>query len=159
MSGFLRSNVANTNEEYKRVIKKRMNTMIVLAITGILTISIAIATEINHWINVNEDMLKYYVYFGSGLLGSSLALWIKNSRLLTDEDKLRRSRIANADERIREISSRAFRMATVILMITMYAIALFGGLFIPILAKVLMCLVAFFLLVYLICYKVLEKNM
>ncbi len=159
MSGFLKSSIATTNEEYKKVIKKRMNTMIALAMTGILTIGVAILTEFSHWINVNEDMLKYYIYFGAGLIGSSAALWIKNSRLLMDEDKIKRSRIANSDERIREISSRAYHIATVILVITMYVIALFGGLFIPILAKVLMCLISFFVLVYLVSYKILEKSM
>jgi hypothetical protein len=159
MNGFLRSTVANTNEDYKKVIKKRMHTALALAMVGILTIGVAIFTEINHWINVNEDMLKYYIYFGAGLLGCSIALWIKNNRLLADEDKIKRSRIANSDERIREISSRAYHMATVILIITMYIIALFGGLFIPILAKVLMCLISFFVLIYLVCYKILEKNM
>jgi hypothetical protein len=159
MSGFFNNAAANTNEEYKKVVKKKMNAMITLAVIGILTIGVAIITQVNHWITVKEEMLNYYVCFGSGLLGCSIALWIKNSRMLVNEEKLKRSRIANSDERIREISSRAYRMATVVLLVVMYAIALFGGLFIPIIAKVLMCLISFFILAYLVFYKIYEKNM
>jgi hypothetical protein len=159
MSGFFNNAITHTNEEYKKVIKKRMNAMITLAVIGILTIGVSIVTQVNHWGIVKEEMLNYYIYFGSGLLGCSIALWIKNSRVLVDEEKLKRSRIANSDERIREISSRAYHMATVILLIVMYVVALFGGLFVPIIAKVLMCLISFFVLTYLVFYKIFEKSM
>lgn len=159
MSGFLKSAVANTNEEYKKVIKRRMNNLIAVAFIGIVTIALAIFSEVNRWTVIKEDMFRYYMSFGAGLLGCAVALLLKNNRLLGDEEKLRRSRIANADERIREISSRAYRMATVILLVVMYIVALIGGIFVPILAKLLMGLIGLFVLAYLVGYKLIEKNM
>lgn len=153
MRGLLCGTNAKTNEEYREVIKKRMRLMILLAIIGVITAAIGFAAEI--WIDVpiSEHMLGVYSGVGTGLLAAGIILWIKNKSMLNNEQKLKESRLNNTDERIREISGKAFRAATYLMIAAMYAIALIGGLFDPILVKTLLLTVCLFLLAYVIAYK------
>jgi hypothetical protein len=159
MNGLFCWTNAKNNEEYKKVIRFRMNIMVILGIIGIATFAVALLAEYKWKVSVSEHMLGVYSGAGTGLFAAAVALWIKNKLLLKNEEKLKESRLNNTDERIREISSKAFRTAAAILLIALYAFALIGGIFYPVLVQVLLSIACIFLVSYVIAFKIYEKKM
>jgi len=159
MKGLLCNTTAKTNEEYRQVVKVRMYRFLCLGFIGSITLAIALLTEFYWKLDVNEHMLGVYTGVGAGLLAASIALWIKNKRLLGNEEKLKESRISNADERIQEISSRAFKMAAIVMLVAMYAVALIGGLFYPVLVEMLLAIISVFAFTYVVAYFAYSKRM
>lgn len=159
MRGLLCGTTAKTNEEYKQVVKIRMYRFLCLGLVGAITFVTALLAEFYWKLDVNEQMLGVYTGAGAGILGASVMLWIKNKRLLGNEEKLKASRISNADERIQEISNKAFKMAAVVMLVVMYAAALIGGLFYPVLVELLLAIVSIFVFTYLVSYFVYSKRM
>jgi uncharacterized membrane protein len=159
MRGFICSTNVTTNEEYRNVVKTRMKLFVAFIIFGIVTASVAFYAEMNMNVAINEHMLEVYAGVGVGLILVGTMLWIKNRRLLNNEEKLKESRLSNTDERILEISNKAFRVATYVMLIAVYGIALIGGLFYPELVQILLVLVSAFLLTYVIAFKYYNNKM
>lgn len=150
---------AKNNEEYKEVIKKRMKLMVLLIIIGAITAAVGFGSEFCFNVTINEHMIGVYTGVGVGLFVAGLILWIKNKIVLGNEAKLKESRLGNTDERILEISNKAFRIATFAMIAAMYVVALIGGLFYPILVEVLLFIVCMFLVAYVIAYKYYNSKM
>ncbi len=159
MRGLLCGTTARTNEEYKQVVKVRMYRFAGLGLIGAITLITALLAEFYWKLEVKEEMLGVYTGAGFGILLVSVIMLIKNMLMLKDEEKLKASRISNGDERIKEISSRAFRTASIIMLIAMYAIALIGGLFYPALVKLLLMIISIFALAYLVAFTIYNKKM
>jgi hypothetical protein len=159
MRGLLCGTTAKTNEEYKQVVKVRIYRFFGLGLIGAITLTTALLAEFYWKLDVKEEMLGVYTGGGFGILLISVIMIIKNMLMLKDEEKLKESRISNSDERIMEISNRAFRTASIIMLIAMYALALIGGLFNPVLVKLLSMVVSIFLFAYLVSYYVYNKKM
>jgi hypothetical protein len=159
MMGLFCASKAKNNEEYKKVIKARMNTMVLIFVIGLITLTVSLLAEKVWTVKISEHMLGVYCGGGTGLLAISIILWIKNKVILGNEAKLKESRLNNTDERLKEISNRAFRIATIFLLIALYVVGLIGGLFYPILVQVLSILVFVFLAAYVVTYKIYEKRM
>ncbi len=104
-------------------------------------------------------MLGVYTGVGGGIMGASIAQWIKTKLILADDKKLKKSRLNNTDERIQEISKKSFRAAAIVLLISLYVTGLIGGLFYPVLVEVLFGMVCIFLIIYLVAYKVYDRSM
>lgn len=150
---------ARTNDEYREVIKKRMRTMVLLIVIGFITALVGFGAESYLKLSINEHMLGVYTGVGTGLFVGGIILWIKNKLLLDNEDKLKESRLSNTDERIQEISNRALRTATYVIIIVLYAIALIGGLFNQILFEAFMFVIFTFIIAYAIAYKYYNSKM
>lgn len=159
MRGLFCGTNAKNNEEYKVHVKAKMNILLLVLFIGMATLAVSLMAEFQWSVNISEHMLGVYTGVGTGLIFAAVILWVKNRRLLNNEEKLKESRINSSDERMKEISSKAFRVAAVFLLITLYAIGLIGGLFYPLLVKLLLGCVTVFLLAYVIAYKIYEKKM
>ncbi|HWT76188.1 MAG TPA: hypothetical protein VN258_15910 [Mobilitalea sp.] len=159
MIGLFCESKASNNEEYKKVIKSRMNVMLLIFAIGCVTLAVALLAEFLWTVNIKEQMLGVYTGLGTGLIVGGAILWVRNLRILKDEEKLKQNRLNCTDERILEISNKAYRVATFVLLISLYAVGLIGGLFYPALVKVLLFLVCAFLLAYMIAYRIYEKQM
>ena len=159
MKGILCGATAKTNEEYKNVLKSRMKFMVAISIVGIITATVGFGAEFYFKASINDHMLGVYSGIGVGLFVAGIILWIKNRLLLNNDEKLKESRLNNTDERIQEISNKAFRVATYMMLIALYATALIGGLFYPILVQVLMFIVCTFLLAYIVAFKYYNNKM
>lgn len=153
------SSKAKNNEEYKKIVQSRMNILLLLFAIGLITLIVSLLAEMVWAVETSEYMLGVYCGVGTGLMAVSVILWVKNRMLLMNETKLKESRLANTDERLMEISNKAFRMATIFLLAALYACGIIGGLFYPILVKVLLILVCVFLFSYIFSYKIYEKRM
>ncbi len=159
MRGLLCGTTARTNEEYKQVVKVRIYRFAGLGIIGAITLIVALLAEFYWKVEVKEEMLGVYTGGGFGLLLIAIIMIIKNTIMLKDEEKLKASRISNGDERINEISNRAFRTASIVMLIAMYALALIGGLFNPELVRLLLVVVSIFVFAYVVSYYVYNKRM
>ena len=108
---------------------------------------------------VDDYMQGVYCGIGVGLICSGIVFLIRNKRLMKDEEKLKEARLQVTDERNIEIGSRALRMAAFVLLIVMYFAFLFGGLYDPMISKLMSCMICLFLIVYAIAWRVLNKHM
>lgn len=159
MRGILSGSTAKTNKEYKKFIKTRMKVMIAIIIIGILTAVIGFGAEFYFKTLISAHMLGVYSGVGIGLFIIGTILCIKNKRLLNNDEKLKESRLNNTDERIQEIGHKAFRVASYIMLMVLYATALIGGLFYPVLVEALMFISCTFLLAYIIAFKYYNNKM
>ena len=115
--------------------------------------------EFSGKMKVDDYMLGVYCGIGVGLICSGIVFLIRNKRLMKDEEKLKEARLQVTDERNIEIGSRALRMAAFVLLIVMYFAFLFGGLYDPMISKLMSCMICLFLIVYAIAWRVLNKHM
>lgn len=161
MKGFciLNGSKAANNEEFRRQLQTKNKYMWFLIVLGIFTAVVAYYFEFSGRMNVDDYMLGVYCGIGVGLVAAGAALLIRNKRLLKDETRLKEARLALSDERNVEIGNRAQRIATSVLLVAIYLVFLIGGLYYPILSKVMSCLICLFLLAYLIAWKILNKRM
>lgn len=150
---------AKNNEEYKEIIKFRMNISLLMILIGIITITVTLFVGIRWFTGENKHMIAAYTGAGSGLMFASIVLWIKNKKLLTNDIKLKETRLSDTDERLQAINNKAFRMASIVLLVALYLVGFIGGLFYPILFKVLIGIVFIFLITYVLAYKIYEKKM
>ena len=157
--GVLCNTNARTNEEYKKTIKSRMILLGIMGFLGAFTMIVAFLAEFKWDVSISDRMLGVYTGFGTGLLIVSILFIFQNIRLLGNEEKLKENRIKNADERIQEISNRAFRYAGGTLFFATYVVSLIGGLFYPELVQVLFILVAVFVITYFGSYFYLNKKL
>lgn len=148
-----------TNEEYKNVIKKRMKIAVGLMVIGVITFLTSILGEFYLKTPVSDKVLGIYTGLGSSLFAIGLVLWIKNKKILNNEEKLRESRLNNTDERNQEIARKALNIAAYVMVAFLYVIGLIGGIFYPILFDVLSFIVCIFLLTYVVAYKYYNKKM
>lgn len=94
-----------------------------------------------------------------GIISAAAAYYMEFSGKMKDEEKLKEARLQVTDERNIEIGSRALRMAAFVLLIVMYFAFLFGGLYDPMISKLMSCMICLFLIVYAIAWRVLNKHM
>jgi vacuolar-type H+-ATPase subunit I/STV1 len=159
MRGLLCGTTAKNNEEYREIIKFRMNILLLMLFVGIITVTVALLVEFRWSTRANEHMFGVYTGAGSGLTFAAIVLWIKNKKLLSNDEKLKESRLSNTDERLQEINNKAFRTASIMLLVALYMVGFIGGIFYPILFKMLMGIIVVFIVTYLFSYKKYEKKM
>lgn len=158
MLGIFCGSECSTNEEYKKYIKRRIAYFIGIIILGAITLAVTFLGDRFFNVSISEKMIGVYTGFGSGLISIGIILLIKNILLLKNEEKLRKSRISNTDERNKEISIKATRVALVVMLVAMYLVGLIGGLWYPVLIEVLLTVISVFLLAYLVAYKVISRK-
>lgn len=158
MKGLFCQTNAKTNEEYRQVVKMRMRAMVVLGVIGIITLTVGLLAEFKWDININDHMLGVYTGVGAGLTAAAIVIWIKNKLVLSNEEKLKQCRLSDADERNQEISRRSLNVAAYVLLISVYLVGLVGGLYYPVLSKILAVIVVVFVISYAVSYKIYERK-
>lgn len=150
---------ARTNEEYKFVIKKRIKLIIGIIVIGIITAAVALYATFFMDAVISEHMLGVYTGLGVGLIIAGIILLINFIMLLGNEEKLKEHRLRDTDERIKEIETKALRVATIVMLIALYATLLIGGIFFPVISKFIVLIVCAFLLAYAIAFKYYNSKM
>lgn len=153
MKGILCSTTARTNDEYRKVVKNRIRKMIGLIVIGLVTLGLSAYADLYIKSANVEHMVSMYSGLGVGLIFVGIIFLIKNRNLLRDEQKLKESRLSNSDERIEEISTKALRTATYMMLIVLYATALVAGIFIPEITIILMLIACIFVISYFAAFK------
>lgn len=152
INGILCATTAATNEEYRKVLKRRNVWMMALCLVGILIAGITLYAEKNQKMALPEYSVGVYCGFGVGLALAGIILFVKNLMLMSNEEKLKQNRLQNTDERLIEISSKACRMALLILLLAITAGGMIGSIFEPILIKAMIFLLDVFFFSYVVAY-------
>lgn len=156
---FMSATKATNNEEYRKQIQTKNKYMWGLILLGLITAVIAYYMEFSGKMKVDDYMLGVYCGLGVGLVASGIAFLIRNKRLLKDETKLKEARLQATDERNVEIGMRAQKIAAIVLLVAIYLVFLIGGVYEPILSKVMSCLICLFIVAYAIAWRVLNHKM
>lgn len=156
---FMSATKATNNEEYRKQIQTKNKYMWGLILLGLITAVIAYYMEFPSKMKVDDYMLGVYCGLGVGLVASGIAFLIRNKRLLKDETKLKEARLQATDERNVEIGMRAQKIAAIVLLVAIYLVFLIGGVYDPILSKVMSCLICLFIVAYAIAWRVLNHKM
>ncbi len=157
--GIFCGTTAATNEEYRTVLKRRNIWMVILMLAGALIAGSALYAEQAGKTALPEYSIGVYCGFGAGIALAGLILLIRNMILMGNEGKLKQDRLENSDERIREISNRACRSSLAILVLALVVGGMIGGIFEPILVKMMILLVDVFGLSYIGSYNYYKRKM
>lgn len=159
IKGFLCVTTARTNEEYREVLKKRNIWLAVLSLVGVLIAGITFYAW-NAGMSVLPDyIMGVYCGFGTGIFLASILLLVKNLILMKNEEKLKQSRLENADERYDEINKKAARVTLMTLVLVIIAGGMIGGIFEPVLVKATVFLVDVFAFSYIIAFTYYKRKM
>lgn len=159
IKGFLCTTTAKTNEEYREVLKKRNIWISVLALAGALIAGVTFYAWETGVSALSDYIMGVYCGFGTGVFLAAIILLVKNMILLKNEEKLKLSRLENADERFDEINKRAARITLMILLLTITAGGMIGGIFEPVLVKATVFLIDVFALSYIIAFTYYKRKM
>ncbi len=157
--GIFCGTTAATNEEYRKIIKNKNCYLAVLIIVGILIAAAAFIVSEKEITALPEYMLGVYSGAGTGIALAGVILLVKNLILLKDENKLKERRIENADERLLEISNLAIRAAVRVMLLATLAVSMIGGIFYPILVKMLLFIALCFLFSYIAAFRIYQRHM
>ena len=159
MKGFLCITNAKNDEEYRARLKKQNIIFAVTTLIGIAVAAVATLAELNGWIDTPSRSLGFFAGIGAGIAGASIGFIIKNSVLMKDEKKLRAERIANSDERTAAIIDKTNSASLTVLVLTLGAVCLIGGIFYPVLIDVIVYAALIWAVSYIISYAVYNKKM
>jgi hypothetical protein len=157
--GIFCQTTAATNEEYRKELKRKNWIMALIGVLGLAASVIAAVAWKSESAGLPDYMVGVYCGMGTGITLGCLILIGRNLLLFRDEEKLKRSRLENSDERLRQISGLAIRAAVLVMMIAALAAGLIGGIFYPILIKAFLFILYVFLFSYLIACRVYDKRM
>lgn len=149
---------AATNEEYRKIIKSRNKYMAVMILVGIIIAAAAFIADAKDIAALPEYMLGVYAGVGTGIAVAGAVLIVKNLTLLKDETKLKESRLENSDERLEQISNLAVRSALKVMLLAILFVGMIGGIFHPVLVKMLLFIIWCFLFSYIIAYRIYQKK-
>ena len=147
------SNITNDNE-YREYVRTRIILSVIIAVLGAIALFVAMFANKIFNISIDDHQMGYYCGLGTGLIVAGIALAIKFGMLLKNQDKLKKQRIKETDERTQSIKTKALVIAGLILLASIYIIGIIGGLYYPILTRLLLIPVAIFLVSYTIAFKV-----
>ena len=150
---------AKNNEEYKEELKKRMRTMAVMFVLGALTLVTMIVLIV-----LKPQMLESYeaglfTGMGTGLMVGAIMGIIQLRSRMKNEETLKKARLAETDERERELSNVAIRMTSKVMMAALYLVMLGCMFFAKEVAFVMCALILLYFVSYIVCRKIISKRM
>lgn len=154
-------NVSNikTNDDFRKVIKRKNKIMLLLILIGgitILTVGIAVAAGI---LNSDSYLCGLYLGLGTGLIFAGILKLLQQRKILQNEELLKRERLKYTDERNRAIAGRAIQTSLFILLILSYMGMLIGVFYSRIIFYCYWSVIMVFLLLYIICTKYYNHKM
>lgn len=159
ISGILCATTATTNEEYRKVLKRRNIWMMALFLVGVLIAGVAQYAEHNQKMALPDASISAYCGFGVGLALAGLILFVRNLMLMSNEEKLKQNRLQNADERLVEVGSKACRIALLILLFAIVAGGMIWAIFEPIMIKAMIFLLDIFFFSYTVAFVYYKRKM
>lgn len=144
---------AKNNEEYKKVLKKRLIKVRLISLAGVLII--LGAAVLFHMLPGKVDDYQQGVTYGMGaglILGSIVAM-LRIRKILANEEKLKAQRLKETDEREIEISSKALNQTAKLLLTVLYLSMVFGAL----VSEELLCLSSLLIGIFLLSYIGFQK--
>ena len=157
--GIFCGTTARTNEEYKKVLKRRNGWMIALVIMGAFIAAMALMVQNSGTAALPEYILGVYCGFGTGLVLAGIILFVRNLILMKDENKLKQSRLENSDERLLEIGNKASMTAIKIMLLVGITGGLVAGIYEQVLIKALLFMIYVFFFSYIAAFAFFKRKM
>lgn len=157
--GLFCTTTATNNEEYRKILKRRNLWYVLIGAAGILIAGAALMAAQSAKSELPEYILGVYCGFGTGIVLGMAVLFVRNLIMLRDEEKLKQNRLENTDERLEMIGNKAGMTALKILLLVGTVGALIGGIYEPVLIKVLIFGLDVFLFSYLIAFAYYKRRM
>lgn len=150
---------AKNNEEFKKELQKRKKIVIGLFFMGVLMILTMVVL-----LFVKPDMMEgfhsgFYTGIGSGLMGGAIVGYIHLRKTLRSEESIKAARLAETDEREKEITSKALRASLKAMLAGIYLILLFFAFLSEETIIVLAALLLLFFCSFLIARRIYSKIM
>ena len=159
MSGIFCLRKIATDEEYRKLTKRRLVRQIAILVIGIVTLVINEYTRHAGISNIPEFGQGILSGMGSGLIGAEVIFIIKTIGLLRDEKKLKKARIEESDERNIVMNTESIKIATIVLLFAMYVVFLLGIFITMDITLVIAGLLTLFFVAYIISMIVYSKVM
>lgn len=115
------STTANTNEEYRAVVEKRIRFFGLLILAGILTGAAAIINEYFTLFPADSWINGLYSGIGTGFVVAGLIKIMQLKKLLKDDSRLKEARLNSQDERNQLIAAKSIQAAADFVLIISYA--------------------------------------
>lgn len=143
-----------TDEEYIVHLKKQMKLYSLIILCGIITFLCILFN-----LHTLADYAKGFLAgMGSGLIVGGLLLFVKNTRILRNAQKLREERIKISDERNHMISDYASKTALIGVFIEIYFIFIVSILMNSDLYRLCAIIISSFILLYFIAFRIYSKK-
>lgn len=145
-----------SNEEFKKILKKRCRVYLAFAVLGILTLGMALlAGE-----GILDDYRKGFLCgVGSGLFIGGALLFARIRRILKSEERVKKERLLCTDERELAISSQALKCGSFVTILALYGMILWGVFFNEALVRPAMLIICVFILSYAFANKFYQARM
>ncbi|WMC94375.1 hypothetical protein [Kineothrix sp. MB12-C1] len=118
-----------TNEEFSKVLKKRIRIFYWLIALGAITLSVALCNEFFWRIGENSWLDGLYTGLGTGIIIIAVKKIMNYKKVLKDEGLLKKERLKTQDERNQIIAGKAMQSATFTVLLLSYAVLLIAGFF------------------------------
>lgn len=120
---------AKTNEEFIKVLKKRICIFYWLIALGIITLSIALFNEFFWHIGNSSWLNGLYTGFGTGSIIIAIKKIVSYKKIMKNESLLKQERLKTQDERNQIIAGKSMQSATFTVLLLSYIVLLIAGFF------------------------------
>lgn len=156
MKGMFCFTRAGSNEEFRRVLKRRSCLYLSFCVLGLLTIGAAFLANGS----ILDDYRRGFLYgMGSGMLAGGGGLFFRTRRILRKEEAVREERLKCTDERELAIASRAMKCGAFTTVIALYGMAIWGIFFNETLVRPAILMICIFIFSYVVANKFFQTRM
>ena len=118
-----------TNEDFRKVLKKKSRFLGVLALAGVVTILADIIAVAAGVLDSDSYLCGLYLGLGCGLIGAGFIKILQLKKISRNEERLKEERLKYTDERNYAISAKAIRSATIAVLALSYLPMLIGAIY------------------------------
>ncbi len=150
---------AKTDDEYRKVLKKRCIGIGFMMAAGVAAL-IAAAALMKTGKGENDDFLSgVYIGIGTGILVSGIIFLYRVRKMFKNPELLRQRRLKGSDERSVLLNQKALYLSGVFVIIGAYIALLAAGFFSMAVFWTIWTIVMAYFLIYWICRNILERLM
>jgi hypothetical protein len=142
-----------TNDDFRKVIKRKNKIMLLLIIIGGITILAAGLAALTGLLDSDSYLCGLYFGLGTGLILAGIMKLLQHKKILYNEELLKRERLKYTDERNQAIAGKAVQTSLFILLFLVYMGMLIGVFYSRTIFYCYWSVIIAFLLLYSICTK------
>jgi len=159
LKGVLYDCNAKNNEEFKKELEKRKKIVLALFFMGVLMIAIMLVLLAFMPEMMESFHAGFYTGVGGGLMGGAIVGYLNLRKTMKSEESIKAARLAETDEREKEITSKALRTSAKVMLAGIYVILLFFAFLSEETILILAALLVMFFVSFLIARKIYNKIM
>ena len=148
-----------TNDDFRKIIKRKHKTMQILILIGIIAMLAVIIASMSGLLDPDSYLCGFYLGQGVGLIFAGILKILQLKKISQNEELLKKERLKYTDERNRAIAGKAMQTSLFILLILAYIGMLAGVLYSRTIFYCYWSVIMAFLFIYIICRKYYNHKM